>query len=300
MAKNFVDLFEVPYKDELTTSENKLSLPWQKFFRLVQERVNPLGKEVSFNLENNISVAEDVEGLQFNYEKIGGAFVDYLIQRVTTGSGAIEAIEIGRLFLNYNPTSNNWSLYRLTNDKSFERSATILNNQAVAVDVPGLSFNSSSPSLISIEYILQRITTGGGATQLIQSGILHLVRQPSTPSWNLRHIGSPGPDSSITFSVTSGGRIQYTSTNITGTASISKMTYRIKTIGPMTSGTDYIEENDNFADYLSGVQFSITSAGQVQYTSSNFTATESISKLTYRASLLSAKNSLYSTIGAVR
>lgn len=46
-----------------------------------------------------------------------------------------------------------------------------------------------------------------------------------------------------------------------------------------------------------GIVFSITSTGQVQYTSTNVGGTPVISKLTYRTRALAAKNSLYSKIG---
>lgn len=147
---------EVPYSNEIIESDKKITVPWQQFFRKLYDLVSPMGFERSFQLENNVASAADVEGLQVNSQKI---------------------------------------------------------NQVI------------------IEYVIQRITTSTGATELIESGLKIAVYKPVAASWSLVTIGTPGPDGSgVTLSITAGGQVRYTSTNITGTPSVSKITYRARTL----------------------------------------------------------------------
>lgn len=160
-TKTVAALFKVPYKDALVGDDGLLTRPWEVFFRLITSALDPLGIEKFFTLENNISSAKDLTGLNFNYEGVSFAIVEFFIQRVTTGTGA---------------------------------------------------------------------------TELITSGIFHVVYKPTTNAWELTVIGTPGPSvSGITFSITAAGQVQYTSTNITGTSSISKMSYRARTISGKSS-----------------------------------------------------------------
>jgi hypothetical protein len=81
-----------------------------------------------------------------------------------------------------------------------------------------------------IEYFVQRVTTGGGATELLESGILHAVWKPTTAAWSLSQGDSYPSDAGITFSITTDGNVEYTTTNISGTASISKITFRVRSM----------------------------------------------------------------------
>ncbi len=112
-----------------------------------------------------------------------------------------------------------------------EKTQNLLNNQAVAIDLPGCIFNSSFVSQVIVEYLIQRITTGTGGVELITSGVLHLVYKPILNTWAIVTVGTPGPSTSgITFTVTALGQVQYTSTNIAGTPSISRINYRARTL----------------------------------------------------------------------
>lgn len=147
----------VPYQNSVVDRAGILTLVWQQFFRALYDRLNPLGIEKSFSLANNQSSAADITGMQYDYRKI---------------------------------------------------------NQ------------------VTVEYVIQRITTGTGATELVATGIFLLTYKPVANTWHIVTIGTPGPSTSgITFSITTGGQVQYTSTNITGTPNISKITYRERTLG---------------------------------------------------------------------
>jgi hypothetical protein len=153
--------FEVPINDSLTQGSGLISRPWEGFFRFVQKALLPLGIERAFALANNQSTFTPIEGLAFTALSVSQATVDFLIQRVTIGAGAVELIESGSFIAVYKPGSDSWSLF-----------------------YPG--------------------TTG--------------------PS-----------DSGVDFSITSAGQVQYTSSNITGTPSISKITFRARTLGAKNS-----------------------------------------------------------------
>lgn len=155
--KQFAERITAPTKDPITGDDSMATKPWVDFFSSVAEAIVPLGTEKYFQLVNNQTSAATVTGLSFSKKSISQAIVDFLIQRVTTGSGA---------------------------------------------------------------------------TEIVTSGTFHLVYKPTSDSWALVIMGAPGPSTSgITFTVTALGQVQYTSTNITGTASISKLAFRYRTLG---------------------------------------------------------------------
>ncbi len=117
-----------------------------------------------------------------------------------------------------------------------EQFFTLVNNQASAADITGLALNYKQNSHGIVEYLIQRVTTSTGATELITGGMFHLVWKPTTAAWAIQAIGTAGPSTSgITFTVTAAGQVQYTSTNITGTASISRIVYRVRTLEAKSS-----------------------------------------------------------------
>lgn len=148
--------FKAPFRDLIIDSNGFVSRVWQWFFRIIQTRIYPLGVEKSFTLLNNQVSASNITGMVFNKSGITFAIVEYLVQRVTTGAGAIEKIESGVLLYTYRPTSDDW-----------------------------------------VQNILSE--------------------------------HSP-VDAGIVFSITSLGQVQYTTTNETGTESISNIFYRSRTI----------------------------------------------------------------------
>lgn len=112
-----------------------------------------------------------------------------------------------------------------------EKSFQIVNNQAVAANITDLNFDKSTVSQGVVEYCIQRITTGGGSTNLVQSGIFLCVYKPIADTWSIVTVGSSGPDiSGVTFAITSAGQVTYTSSNITGTALLSRINFRVRTL----------------------------------------------------------------------
>lgn len=118
------DSFDVPLQDPIT-HHGGMSQTWAWFFRSVYERLYALGAEKSFQLANNQSSAADIDGLRLNKRGVSQAVVDYLVQRVTTGSGAQELIESGTLIFAYKPTSDTWEIVPVSEDLPTDAGVTI-------------------------------------------------------------------------------------------------------------------------------------------------------------------------------
>lgn len=112
-----------------------------------------------------------------------------------------------------------------------EMAFQLTNNNATPADIVGLSFGKAGVSQAIFDYVIQRVTTGGSATELIEAGIKYAVYNPTSNDWSIGPLGTPGPDAGgITFSITAAGQVQYTSSNITGTHSISRIVWRARTL----------------------------------------------------------------------
>lgn len=156
MAEKIFSSLQVPYKDSVVDKLGMLSRVWTVFFRGMHANLSSLGVERYFQIENNVSSALPITGLTFNPETSSQAIIDFLIQRVTKNTGAVE---------------------------------------------------------------------------LIESGTLRVVYLPNSESWNLAVVKTSGPhDSGVDFSITSNGQVEYISSNITGSPFISRMVYRARTL----------------------------------------------------------------------
>jgi hypothetical protein len=117
-----------------------------------------------------------------------------------------------------------------------EKIVPIVNYQATVKPIKELTFSSTSVCQAVVEYVIQRITTGVGASELVESGTMHLVYKPVSNAWYIVVIGSPGPNfAGVVFSITAAGVLQYTSSNFSGTPSISRMIFRARTLSGKNS-----------------------------------------------------------------
>lgn len=148
--------FDIPVKDQISDSAGVASAAWNSFFRGLYERIFPLGVERSFTIANNQASPADITALKVNARAVSQAIVEFLVQRVTTGGGAVELIESGSFILSYNPTAHDWNI------------------SLVTINVPD--------------------------------------------------------NSGVDFTVSADGQVKYTSSNVAGTASISKMFWRMRTL----------------------------------------------------------------------
>lgn len=97
----------VPYLEQVVDSAGMLTRVWQNLFRYLQNTIDPLGVEKTFEIENNKATATNIEGFIFDSSKVSQVFIDYVIQRITSST---ELVESGVLRAVYLPTSLTWSL----------------------------------------------------------------------------------------------------------------------------------------------------------------------------------------------
>jgi hypothetical protein len=111
-------------------------------------------------------------------------------------------------------------------------SFTLANNQATPAIITGLIFNSTIVGLADIIYWIKRVTTGAGATELTEGGKIQATFDVGAGTWRIVQM-PVGPDNSgIEFSIDStSGQVKYTSSNLTGTPSVSKMDFKASTMG---------------------------------------------------------------------
>lgn len=117
-----------------------------------------------------------------------------------------------------------------------ERSFTLANNQSVAADIEDMKVNARGVSQAVVEFLIQRVTTDADAVELIESGSFILSYNPTANDWNISLTTINVPDNSgVDFTVTADGQVQYTSTNVGGTPSISRVVWRMRTLAAKTT-----------------------------------------------------------------
>ncbi len=101
---------------------------------------------------------------------------------------------------------------------------TIANNTASVANVIGLSFDTTQVRSGIISYSVYRSTS---TTELSESGQMYITYKSTAGTWELAQylVGSSG----VTFTITSGGQIQYVSSNLGGTGYTGKMKFNAKT-----------------------------------------------------------------------
>ena len=112
-----------------------------------------------------------------------------------------------------------------------EQTFSLANNQATPADVTGFAFASNTLKYAFVQVFVQRITTGAGATEAIEGFVFMAIYAP-TSGWRMFPLnsGDNGTDCGVTFSVTSAGQVQYISSSITGTPSVSKVNWRVQSL----------------------------------------------------------------------
>lgn len=109
-----------------------------------------------------------------------------------------------------------------------ETDFTLANNQGSAANVTGLSVSSASYRGAVVEYDITR-KTDTASSEVRSMGQMFLQYRAQSSAWEIAGIQENGDDAGITFSVTSGGQVQYTSTNISGSNYVGKLTFRVRT-----------------------------------------------------------------------
>ena len=107
---------------------------------------------------------------------------------------------------------------------------TVQENQSSPVDITGLFFNSSTVRAANISYAVYRVSSTS-PVGIAESGTLMIDLNDTAPSgskWSLIQIKNG--DAGISFSVTDGGQIQYSTTSIGLTGYTGVINFSAKTL----------------------------------------------------------------------
>lgn len=231
-----------PFRDKFIDENSNLTQSWFFFFKDLVNFVNPLGQEKTFDLLNNISTATLIPGFAFDKATEKCVFVDYLIQRVTTGTGATELISGGFLILVYKKASDSWEIQYNSIQSSgvFTAATTDVCTRAYhgfkLGDQVQVSSTGSLPSGLntSVNYFVMPLTFDTFKLALSLSDAQNGIAVDITSVGSGIHTLYPNPG--LQFSITTDGKVKYTTSNITGTPSISKLTIRPRTL----SGANFV------------------------------------------------------------
>jgi hypothetical protein len=106
--------------------------------------------------------------------------------------------------------------------------ATINNNQSSPANVTSLSFDPANVRGAVVIYTIYRVTTSTGATEATETGTIYVGYKSTAGTWDITVVGSA--NAGVTFSITAGGQIQYTSTNFSGSSYSGVMTFKAQAL----------------------------------------------------------------------
>lgn len=108
-------------------------------------------------------------------------------------------------------------------------SAPIANGQASPTSIAPLYFDTAVKSAI-IDVFIRRVSTGGGATEVITRGLYFVTYNATLTTWTLTPFGFGGDETGVVLSITGAGQVQYTSDTMAGTydTTNSKITFSTK------------------------------------------------------------------------
>jgi hypothetical protein len=133
-------------------------------------------------------------------------------------------------------------------NEEVQANVSIANNQVSLDNVSNLVFDGAVAKKFIVDYGLYRSTD---TTSLAQAGRLRGVYNEDAAEWYLSDDYS-GQNAGVTFSITNGGQIQYTSSNISGTGYVGTLEYRIS-IGDGVHVLGVMEQNGDLITRISGV-----------------------------------------------
>jgi hypothetical protein len=108
-----------------------------------------------------------------------------------------------------------------------ESLSVINNNQVAVANVDGLAFDSSRVRGAIVYYTVYRLTTGVGAQEAVETGIMFLGYKSVANTWDLVVIGSGGAGITFSMSAITSGQVQYVTTNyVPNTGYVGKCKFR--------------------------------------------------------------------------
>lgn len=98
------------------------------------------------------------------------------------------------------------------------------NNQSTPANVTGCLVSNSTNYAAKIDFLVRRNTASNEILSWVE---LYLVYSAASSAWQIVDDVEHGASSGITWSVTSGGQIQYTSNNLAGTGYADTSKFRL-------------------------------------------------------------------------
>jgi hypothetical protein len=153
-------------------------------------------------------------------------------------------------------------------------SFTIVNNQASAADVTGMSFDGATEPSFTLDYFISRTSS---LESYAQAGKLRGAYNATTSTWYLSDDFS-GQNSGVTFSITSAGQVQYVSSNVTGTSYVGLLNWEVIPKENLTENALLISNGD-LLTRVGGINTRLAIGTVNQFLQSNGTTLEYTSTL---------------------
>lgn len=120
------------------------------------------------------------------------------------------------------------TLKEIVDPMGFPRFATLQNNKTNE-PIAGIRFDATKESCVFLDFIVQRATSAPAAG--VDAGTLIFAYSPTNDQWLLRSSVLPGaPAAGVTFSVSTGGELRYTSADWAGNQLAFRLTFRMRTL----------------------------------------------------------------------
>ncbi len=233
--------FNPPFADRVLNGSFLFTDPWKWFLRSISDALQSLGLEKSFQLQNDLNAksfgTSDVNTSTDAISETSHNYYTGLVGQFTTSGSLPGGLSLST---DYYVIKVNVNSYQVASSKANADAGTQVNITSTGSgthtftprgDVTNLKFDKRGVSIAFVDFLIQRVTTSTGATELIEGGCFQVAYSPTSDDWDLTFIGTPGPDDSgVDLSVDGDGQVQYVSSSITGTASISKITWRARTL----------------------------------------------------------------------
>lgn len=114
------------------------------------------------------------------------------------------------------------SIKKLVQDGALWANLAVGNNQIAAANLAGLLFDKAAEYGARVLYHMHRRTDTGGS-EVVSVGELFIRYKPGADAWDVTDNILGGDDHGVAFSITAGGQIQYTSSDIAGANYVGEM-----------------------------------------------------------------------------
>lgn len=234
---SIIRTIDAPLTEAIQDSLGNMPSHWQLFFRDITKIIRDLGQEQTFALQNDLNAksfaTSDVNTSTSVITETSHNYYTGLVGRFTTTNTLPTGLSLSTDYYLISASVNTYkvasTLGNATNGIAINISTqgTGTHTFTPRGNIDEMKFNYKGVSQATVDFLIQRVTTSTGATELIETGMFVVSYNPTSADWSLTMIGTPGPDDSgIDFSIDSSGQVQYVSTSITGNASISRVIWR--------------------------------------------------------------------------